>query len=307
MAVFLGVLAAFFFSITFVLNQVMASSGGFWLWTATLRFLIMIPLFIILIRLNKKSSLFNVIQALKRNPISWMIWSQVAFAIFYLPLCFASTQAPGWLVASTWQITIIAGSILAPFIEIDPKKKSASYLSVKEICCFAVIILGIIIIEAQHFSISPEQNIPLAFISILLAAFAYPLGNRKIMQLNHTNNPLDTDERILAMLIASLPTWLGGSLIAYIITGVPTTNQVFSSFIVALFSGFIATFLFFKATQLTQHHLKKLATVEATQSLEVVFSVLLGLIFLKDSFPNLLTFIGLSLIIIGMVLKVLKY
>lgn len=35
MAFLLGVLASFFFSVTFVLNQSMASSGGDWLWTAS--------------------------------------------------------------------------------------------------------------------------------------------------------------------------------------------------------------------------------------------------------------------------------
>lgn len=307
MAIFLGVLAALFFSMTFVLNQVMSSDGGFWLWTACLRFLIMFPIFLLIVTGKKTTRLSRVIDSLKQAPVAWLLWSQVAFALFYIPLTFASTLAPGWLVASTWQITIVAGSILAPYLEDNPKLKQASRLTLTEAFYFAIIILGIIIIEGQHFSMTNGQNIPLAFLSILLATFAYPLGNRKVMQLNHRSTNLETNERILAMLIASLPTWIIGSLLAFLMTGLPSPQQVTSSAIVALFSGVIATFLFFKATQLTQHKTKHLASVEATQSLEVVFSVLLGIILLHDKIPNPLTFLGLSFIIIGMVLKVLRH
>ncbi|EOH8748511.1 multidrug resistance efflux transporter family protein [Enterococcus faecalis] len=61
-------------------------------------------------------SFFNL-DSNKKNSKSWFLWSQVGFGLFYIPLCFASTIAPGWLIASTWQVTIIMGSVLAPFIE----------------------------------------------------------------------------------------------------------------------------------------------------------------------------------------------
>ena len=38
----IGILAAFFFSSTFVLNRAMSLSGGFWVWSASLRYVWMV-------------------------------------------------------------------------------------------------------------------------------------------------------------------------------------------------------------------------------------------------------------------------
>lgn len=306
MAFLLGVLASFFFSVTFVLNQSMASSGGDWLWTASLRFLFMMPFFFIIVILKRNSQLTLVFRTIKGNWKSWFLWSQVAFGLFYIPLCFASSLAPGWLIASTWQITIIAGSVLAPFLEPNLSKRKQSRISRQDGLIFGVILLGIVIIELQHMALANVTPLLVAFIAVLIAAVAYPLGNRKIMIVNHHTANLNTDERILAMLVCSLPTWLVCSIIGFVRSGVPETAQVASSFLVALFSGVIATYLFFLSTQMVHTNIRKLATIEALQSLEVVFSVVLGMIVLQDTFPKLLTMVGLGLVVLGVCLKVMR-
>ena len=306
MAFLLGVLASFFFSVTFVLNQSMASSGGDWLWTASLRFLFMMPFFFIIVILKRNSQLTLVFRTIKGNWKSWFLWSQVAFGLFYIPLCFASSLAPGWLIASTWQITIIAGSVIAPFLEPNLSKRKQSRISRQDGLIFGVILLGIVIIELQHMALANVTPLLVAFIAVLIAAFAYPLGNRKIMIVNHHTANLNTDERILAMLVCSLPTWLVCSIIGFVRSGVPETAQVASSFLVALFSGVIATYLFFLSTQMVHTNIRKLATIEALQSLEVVFSVVLGMIVLQDTFPKLLTMVGLGLVVLGVCLKVMR-
>lgn len=306
MAFLLGVLASFFFSVTFVLNQSMASSGGDWLWTASLRFLFMMPFFLIIVIVKRNSQLTLVFRTIKENWKSWFLWSQVAFGLFYIPLCFASSLAPGWLIASTWQITIIAGSVLAPFLEPNLAKRKQSRISRQDGLIFGVILLGIVIIELQHMALANMTSLLVAFIAVLIAAFAYPLGNRKIMIVNHQTAKLNTDERILAMLVCSLPTWLVCSIIGFVRSGVPETSQVASSFLVALFSGVIATYLFFLSTQMVHTNIRKLATIEALQSLEVVFSVVLGMIVLQDTFPKLLTMVGLGLVVLGVCLKVMR-
>src|SRR5574341_66024 len=230
MAFLLGILASFFFSVTFVLNQSMASSGGDWLWTASLRFLFMMPFFLIIVIVKRNSQLRFVFHTIKENWKSWFLWSQVAFGLFYIPLCFASSLAPGWLIASTWQITIIAGSVLAPFLEPNLSKRKQSRISRQDGLIFSVILLGIVIIELQHMALANMTSLLVAFIAVLIAAFAYPLGNRKIMIVNHQTAKLNTDERILAMLVCSLPTWLVCSIIGFVRSGVPETSQVASSF-----------------------------------------------------------------------------
>ena len=306
MAFLLGVLASFFFSVTFVLNQSMASSGGDWLWTASLRFLFMMPFFLIIVIVKRNSQLRFVFHTIKENWKSWFLWSQVAFGLFYIPLCFASSLAPGWLIASTWQITIIAGSVLAPFLESNLSKRKQSRISKQDGFIFSVILLGIVIIELQHMALANVTPLLVAFIAVLIAAVAYPLGNRKIMIVSHHTANLNTDERILAMLICSLPTWLICSSIGFFRSGMPETAQVASSLLVAFFSGVIATYLFFLSTQMVHTNIRKLATIEALQSLEVVFSVVLGMIVLHDTFPKLLTMVGLGLVVLGVCLKVMR-
>ena len=73
------------------------------------------------------------------------------------------------------------------------------------------------------------------------------------------------------------------------------------SFCVALFSGVIATILFFKATDLVKNNPKQLAVIEATQSGEVIFTLILGILVLKDGMPEPAALIGIAFIIVGMI------
>ena len=45
----------------------------------------------------------------------WILKVIVGFRDFFMhPYVLSAAFAPGWLTASTWQITIISGSLLAP-------------------------------------------------------------------------------------------------------------------------------------------------------------------------------------------------
>ena len=68
--------------------------------------------------------------------------------------------------------------------------------------------------------------------------------------------------------------WLLCSVYALVTHGLPSSGQVIQSVSVALFSGVIATLLFFEATNLVRHNPKQLAVVEATQAGEVLFTLL---------------------------------
>lgn len=119
---------------------------------------------------------------------------------------------------------------------------------------------------------------------ILFAAFAYPLGNRKMMEL--LDGRLDAFQRILAMTLMTLPVWVIFAVIALLTVGPPSFNQIGQSFIVAVSSGVIATTLFFMATDRVRHNQSKLAAVEATQSTQLIF-VIIGM-----SLHNFHTVIG---------------
>src|SRR5690606_11527711 len=144
------------------------------------------------------------------------------------------------------------------------------------------------------------EQILLGIVPVIIAAFCYPLGDRKMME--DVKDRLDTFQRVLGMTLASMPLWFIVGFTGFITVGPPSMSQIVQSFIVAISSGVIATVLFFFATELVRNHQTKLAAVEATQSTLVIFVMIGEMIFLEVSLPNLISLIGICMIIVGMVL-----
>ncbi|MFD2553600.1 DMT family transporter [Sphingobacterium tabacisoli] len=298
-AFLLGLLSALFFAVTFVVNRLMSVEGGSWIWSASLRFYWMLPFFLVIVIL--RNNLKPLFSAIRQKPLPWLLWSTIGFGIFYAPLTYAAVFSPSWLVASTWQITIIAGMILAPFIN----KNHQSANSKSTYIFSAIILLGIAIMQIQALQSVGITNLLSGFLWVLVAAFAYPLGNRKMMQL--TDGQLDVYQRILGMILCSIPFWIGLNLYGYS-SGHPSPsgNQLLQTLIVAVFSGVIATVLFFTATDMVRKDEKGLAKIEATQSAEVVFAVIGEIVILQSPLPDSYALIGMLLVIIGMSLHSLK-
>ncbi|MCP1398976.1 MULTISPECIES: multidrug resistance efflux transporter family protein [Bacillus cereus group] len=294
-AIVIGILASFFFAFTFVLNRAMDLEGGSWIWSASLRYYFMVPMLLLIVMY--RGNLKQLFQYMKNNPKEWLVWSIVGFGLFYAPLSFAGAFGPGWLVASTWQITIVAGILLTPFFAVDPLHKK---LPMKELVMSGIILFGVVLMQVEHASSLGIRETVLCVAPVLIAAFAYPLGNRKMMQV--CKGELDVFQRVLGMTLASLPFWFLLSGYEVSTGGLPSSNQVFQCFIVAVSSGLIATILFFFATDLVKDDPQKLATVEATQSGEVLFALVGELIWLSAPIPSSLSWIGMSLVIIGMIL-----
>lgn len=294
-AILIGIVASFFFASTFILNRSMDLSGGSWIWSASLRYLFMIPFLFLIVGLRGKMK--PVFQEIKDKPLQWLLWSTIGFGLFYTPITFAAAFGPGWLVAGTWQTTIIAGSLLVPFLQ---KEK----IPFQELKFSSLILIGVIIIQIQQVTQVYLSDMLLSALPVIVAAFAYPLGNRKMMQI--CDGRLDTFQRVLGMTIASLPFWLILSTIGIFIHGAPSNNQLFQSFIVAIFSGLIATVLFFYATDLARKSSRQLAAVEATQSGEIIFAVIGEMLLLGAAVPSGIALIGLGLIVLGMILHSLS-
>ncbi|MDA3731927.1 multidrug resistance efflux transporter family protein [Niameybacter massiliensis] len=303
-AFILGIISSFFFSFTFILNSQMNISGGSWLWSSSLRFLFMLPLLFIGIVINK--SLSKVISEIKKAPTSWLLWSTVGFGLFYAPLSLASQYGSSWLVAGTWQITIIAGALISPFFTTKIKTEQGmteerNKLPKKFLLISSIILIGIFLMQLEEAKSLSLSECLTGMAPVLVAAFAYPLGNRKMIEL--CDNKLSTIERVFGMTLCSLPFWLIISLFGTISVGFPSQDQLIQSFIVAIFSGIIATVLFFKATDLVSGDTHKLAIIESTQAGEVIFTLLGSILFSNDSLPSSIAILGLSLVVVGMILN----
>lgn len=303
-AIFIGIVASFFFASTFVVNRAMDLSGGSWIWSASLRYFFSLPFLILLVM--QRQNMKMLLEEMKSRPLTWLLWSTVGFGLFYAPLCFAAAYGPAWLVAGTWQITIVAGSLLVPcfYDEIRTAQgvvRTRQRIPQKEIFTSLFILLGVGLIQNN----SNEQNddlekLIIGIVPVVVAAFAYPLGNRKMMFV--CKGRLDVYQRVLGMTIASMPFWLLLGAYGTVTVGLPSREQIIQSLLVGIASGVIATVLFFMATDMAKGNPKKLSAVEATQAGEVVFAVAGEILFLGGAMPIGWSLAGIVIIVAGMIL-----
>lgn len=303
-AFILGISASFFFAFTFILNQQMNISGGSWLWSSSLRYIFMLP--ILLIIMLVKNELFDVLNHILKNPTQWIVWSTIGFGLFYAPLSFASAYGASWLVAGTWQITIVSGVLLSPLFFKSINTENGTYkirneIPKKSLLMSSIILLGIFLMQFEEARDISLLETFLGIIPVILAAFAYPLGNRKMMEI--CGNEFSTFQRVFGMTLCSMPFWIMISIVAVLSVGMPSKAQIAQSLIVAVFSGIIATILFFKATDIVSNNAHKLAAIESTQAGEVIFTLLGGVFLFQDKVPTLIGLIGITIVVIGMILN----
>ena len=226
--------------------------------------------------------------------------------MFYAPLSFASAYGASWLVAGTWQFTIVAGGLMSPlfFKKIETNIGTChtrNKLPKKSLLMSSIILLGIFLMQFEEAKNMSLLKTLLGIVPVILAAFAYPLGNRKMMEV--CDNKFSTFQRVFGMTLCSMPFWIIISSYTVLSVGLPSKSQIAQSLIVAVFSGIIATILFFKATDIVSNNTHKLAVVESTQSGEVIFTLLGGVFIFHDKIPTLIGLIGIILVVIGMILN----
>jgi hypothetical protein len=108
----IGLLSGLFFSSTFILNRLMSLEGGHWMWSAALRYGYMIIfLMILLILFQGARSPLRVLQLFIKHWRFWCLAGSVGFGGFYALICYSADHAPGWVVATTWQLTIVASLV----------------------------------------------------------------------------------------------------------------------------------------------------------------------------------------------------
>ncbi|PIC64171.1 hypothetical protein CSV79_08270 [Sporosarcina sp. P13] len=298
----IGILSSLFFAVTFVLNRSMELEGGSWLWSASLRYFFMVPFLVLIVAM--RGGLPGVKREMTAAPRPFFLWSFVAFVLFYGPLTFSAGYSPGWLVAGTWQLTLVMGVCLAPLFTYNVTSETGEIRTIRHripiasLAISSVILVGVVLIQFPHASSVSTKVILLGTLPLVVAAVAYPLGNRKMMNL--LGGRLDMFQRVLAMTLMTIPIWLIMALYAWVTIGLPSTSQVVQSLIVAISSGVIATSLFFLATDRVQHDQGKLAAVEATQSFELIFALLGEMLLLSLPLPGPISLIGVLVIIGGL-------
>jgi drug/metabolite transporter (DMT)-like permease len=294
-AVLIALAASLFFSATYVLNRAMATAGGHWAWTAALRYLLTLPLLALV--LPWRGGFAPVWHALRAHPRAWLVWSGIGFTLFCILLTWAAAYAPAWLVAGTFQLTVIAGMLLAPLIYDDERAR----LPRGALALGVGIVIGVALMQWSHFH-GHLREAWLALASVTIAAFLYPLGNRRILlHLERTGESLNATQRVFGMTLASQPFWIVVAIYAGAVAGAPPWSQIALAAGVALFAGTIATILFFRATAMVQDDAAALGAVEAMQAAEILFSTLLGILLLGEPAPHGVAAAGAVLVALGII------
>lgn len=291
----LGLLASLFFSVTFLLNRSMGLQGGHWIWSAVLRYAFLLPMAWALLLPGRRYR--PVLASLRGRPGLWLAGSTIGFGLFYAPLCASSVLGPAWLTAGAWQLTIPAGILLTPLFCAPGQDRHP----VPRVQLAAALVIAAGVALTQWGSDLPLEGALPALGLILVAAFAYPAGNR--LMLSRLEGHIDTPGRVAGMTLASMPFWLVLALVALAMGVYPSPSQIFQSFLVALSSGLVATLLFFAATARVRGNPAGMAMVESTQAGEVLCSLLGGLVLLGDPLPGPLALAGLGVVGAGMVFQ----
>jgi len=295
-AVLIALASALFFTATYVLNRAIATSGGHWAWSATLRYFLTLPMLACV--LPWRGGFAGVWRALRAHPGAWLVWSGVGFTLFCVCLTWAAAYAPAWLVAGTFQLTVIAGMLLAPLIYDDARSR----LPRGALALGVLIVAGVAAMQLGHFNGKLDRDAWLALASVTISAFLYPLGNRKILlHLERTGETLNATQRVFGMTLASQPFWIAVAIYAGSVAGVPPWSQIALAAGVALFAGTIATILFFHATALVQEDASALGAVEAMQAAEILFSTVLGVALLGEAAPHGIALGGALVVALGIV------
>lgn len=297
LAIALSLLSALFFTATYVFNRAAAVEGGHWAWTAALRYLFMLPLLLPL--MAWQGGVAPVARAIRAAPGAWLLWSGIGFVLFYMLLSYAAASGPSWLIAASFQTTVVAGMLCAPLLYDDARARiPRAALGVG-----VLIIAGVLLMQFGHARGTLDTKGWIALLCVVASAFAYPLGNRGLLlHLERRGIELNATQRVFGLTLASQPAWLALAAWAWLQAGPPSASQLWLALGVAVSAGVIATILFFQATGMVRDNATALGAAEAMQAAEVLFAMLLGVAFLGEAWPRGQALVGAALVVAGIVL-----
>ena len=335
-----GLIASAFFSTSFVLYQLMSVQGGHWFWSASFRCFFMWLLLSVFILLQNKLNPSKLLALCKLFASHWRFWcvtGGIGLGTYGL-LAFAADYAQGWVIAATYLFTVVASLVVLSFFGQSFQKKVIVY----SVIVFIGVVLANVGEGLRHSTSQGTDWYALLLFGALpafIASFCFPLGNQLIWQAaqpkGDSTHPTDaiskaasnetrkvTSELATSKLLQKVPqvtspllsnplhkVWLMslGSLPMWLVLGImvqppaPSVSQMTISFLVALMAGVLGTTTFLHARSLAKQP-QQLAAVDATQGSEIIFALLGGMLLLHTPMPSGLSFVGIALVIIGLVL-----
>lgn len=297
-AIAIGTLACTFFSSTYIMNSYLSANGGHWAWTTGLRSFLLVLMLAAL--LSRQGKLKHLLWVMRQSLGTWVLWGSVAFGLSYYFLTYGASFGPGWLVAGVFQFTIVAGILLSPFLYKDHRAK----IPMRALLISLLIMVGIAFMQwSQKGGHYTTQQLWWCIVLVLLSAFVWPLSNRKLLlHVEETGHQLSSIQRLAGTAIGSMPAQFVLMGYGYFQAGLPGQEQFLAILTIAVSSGVIGGILFFKAMHLARMDASSMAAVEATQSMEMLVTVVGEVLLLGIAWPNWIGGLGMGIIVCGMVL-----
>ncbi|TGD83214.1 multidrug resistance efflux transporter family protein [Hymenobacter wooponensis] len=293
-AIVLGTLGACLFSSTFLLNRLMATSGGSWVWTAVLRYCYMAVLLTGWLLVRGQWPAFW--RFWRSTWPTWVLWGTIGVGLFYSLVAVAAQFSPAWLVAGSFQLVLLSGLLITPFVYHDHRAP----LNFRALRLASLVVVGIVLMQADNLRQGFSAGALLGFGLTVLSTFLYPLANRKILVFLETQPVrLNAGQMVLGLTLGSLPFWAVLSGIGLATGPGPTPEQWRYTFIIALLAGVLATSLFYYALALVGNNAPLLGAVEATQSVELLATVALEVTLLGAPLPSPISWLGMALVVLG--------
>lgn len=318
-----GLSGSAFFSTSFVLYQLMSVQGGHWFWSASFRCFFMWLLLSVFILIQNKLNPTKLLALCNLFAAHWRFWcvtGSIGLGTYGL-LAFAADYAQGWVIAATYLFTVVASLVVLRFFGQTFNKTIIAY----SVIVFVGVVLANVGEGLRHTSghVSDWQRLLLfGALPAFVGSFCFPLGNQLIWQasqaktqhahptlvsaalLQHVpqvtsallSNPL---HKVWLMSLGSMPLWLVLGLVVQ--PPAPSVSQMTISFLVALMAGVLGTSAFLYARSLATKP-THLAAVDATQGSEIIFALIGGMALLHTPLPSLTSFVGIALVILGLVL-----
>jgi drug/metabolite transporter (DMT)-like permease len=125
----------------------MSLEGGHWVWSAALRYFWMTALF------DHRPTddwarrlLRDALRLFRKHWRFWLVAGTIGFGVFYAGVTFAASFAPGWVVATTWQITVLA----SPLVLLAYGRR----VPLRGVAFHALIFLGIVLVNVGQIGAS---------------------------------------------------------------------------------------------------------------------------------------------------------
>ena len=238
------------------------------------------------------------IECFIKNRYFWIFSGGVGFGLFYLALCYAASYSPGWVLAATWQITIL----MTPFVI----RAFGNRVPTRGIIYLIIMFLGILLVNYDEFKISTHFDLRSA-IPIAFAAICYPFGNTlckyacegkfKNIPINRYSISISVFSQILMMTMGAFPVLF----LFWLITSppLPTHSQLYSVAFIGLSTGVIATSLLYRARKMAGQSAFALAAADGTQAVEGPLALFWEWAIFRGLLPSLYGASGLILVIAG--------